>query len=55
MRNINIVLDDDLFKEVSSRASFEGIFVEDLIRDWVEDRMIEIRMVFVDEQKKVNI
>lgn len=48
MKKIVLTLDNDLFKEVETEANSkseiypEGLPIEDLIRDWVEDRIIKL-------------
>ena len=43
MEKVIVKLDDDLFKELQVVATFKELSVQDLIRDWIEEIMIEIR------------
>ena len=43
VEKVIIKLDSDLYKEMWREADAQYISIEELIRDWVEDRMIEIR------------
>jgi len=43
MEKVIIKLDDDLYEEMWEEAEAKNISIEELIRNWVEDRMIEIR------------
>jgi len=43
MEKVIVKLDSDLHEEMWVEAKAQDISIEELIRDWVEDRMIQIR------------
>ena len=43
MNKVAVVLDDDLYKEMWKEAKAQDISIEELIRDWIEDRTIKVR------------
>jgi len=43
MEKVILKLDDDLFEELQIEAKAQYISIKELIRDWIEDRMIQIR------------
>jgi len=50
MKKIVVGLDSDLYEEVLAEAKAQDISAEELIRDWVEDHMIQIREEGSDQE-----
>ena len=50
MEKVIVKLDSDLYEEIQVEAKAQYISIEELIRDWIEDRMIQIREEGSDQE-----